>query len=319
MIYSKRVFISYVSVLTFALVAAQFASAQLRLPQASQKASVMQAIGTTDLTINYFRPLVKGRKVWGDWPVKVEGEGTLDTNTRPDASYPMVPYGHVWRTGANAATQFIITDDVLINGKPLSAGTYSLHSIPGKDSWTIIFNTVAEQGGSFSYDSTKDALRVTTKPEWMQDSVEALAYLVEPISETTAKVNIRWEKINVPFTLEIKDPIGSTLARAKMAVAAAKADDFNTPFQAANYARDKKMTDDATKWYGQALAVADAELKAGDTYRANLRKFNALAALGRGSEAVPFGEKAVTLGKSATPKVDTAALEKRIADIKAGK
>ena len=311
--------ISHVSIFALVIVSATVAGAQIRLPQASQKASVMQAIGTTDLTINYFRPMVKGRKVWGDWPVKVEGEATLDTNTRPDASYPMVPNGHVWRTGANAATQFIVTDEVLINGKALPAGSYSLHSIPGKDSWTIIFNTVAEQGGSFSYDAKKDALRVTTKPEWMQDNLEALAFIVEPMSETTAKVNIRWEKINVPFTVEVKDPVGATLARIRTAVANAKADDFNSPFQAANYARDKKMPDDAAKWYGQALAVADAELKAGETYRANLRKFNALAALGRGAEAVPFGEKAVTLGKAATPKVDTAALEKRIADMKAAK
>lgn len=294
-------------------------SAQLRLPQASQKATVMQAIGTTDLQINYFRPMVKGRKVWGDWPVKVEGEATLDTNTRPDASYPIVPNGHVWRTGANAATQFIVTDDVLINGKPLAAGTYSLHSIPGKDTWTIIFNTVAEQGGSFNYDAKKDALRVTTKPEWMTDSVEALAFRIEPMSDRMATVNLRWEKINVPFTVEVKDAVAATLARSRIVVAAAKPDDFNTPFQAANYARDNDMKDDANKWYAQALAVADAELKAADTYRGNLRKFNALASLGRTAEAIPFGEKAVTLGKAATPKVDTAALEKRVADMKAKK
>jgi len=295
------------------------ASAQLRLPQASQKASVMQTVGITDVTISYFRPMVKGRTIWGEWPEKVEGEATLDNgNTRPKG-YPIVPYGHVWRTGANTATQFTVTDDVMINGQPLAAGTYSLHSIPGKEEWTIIFNKVADQGGSFNYDAKQDALRVKTKPVWVTENQEALAFSIEPTSEDTAAVVLRWEKIRVPFTMQVKEPVATTLAKARVVVAAAKPDDFNTPFQAANYARDKKEMTDANAWYEQALKVADAEIAKGETYRGYARKFNALAALGRTKDAIPAGEKAVALGKAATPKVDTSALEKRIAELKAGK
>src|SRR5688500_2879628 len=106
---------SFATIAIFAFTVA--ASAQLRLPQPSQKASVMQTVGVTDVTINYFRPAVKGRKIWGDWPVEVPGEATLDNqNTRPPGA-PIVPYGHIWRTGANSATQFIVTDEVLINGQ----------------------------------------------------------------------------------------------------------------------------------------------------------------------------------------------------------
>ncbi|HVF47971.1 MAG TPA: DUF2911 domain-containing protein [Pyrinomonadaceae bacterium] len=315
----KRNLVSYITILSVIALGSVAGFAQLRLPQASQKATLMQTVGITDITINYFRPAVKGRKVWGDWPVKVEGEATLDNqNTRPPGA-PIVPYGHVWRTGANTATQFIVTDDVLINGQPLAAGNYSLHSIPGKDDWTFIFNTVAEQGGSFNYDKTKDALRVKAKPDWNAEHQESLGFTVDPSSDVAATVVLRWEKLRVPFTLEVKDPLATIIAKASKAVAAAKPDDFNTPFQAANFARDRKLTAEAAKWYEQALKVADAEIAAGDTYRANLRKFNALAALGRTSEAVPFGERAVVLGKAATPKVDTAALEKRIADLKAVK
>jgi tetratricopeptide (TPR) repeat protein len=212
-----------------------------------------------------------------------------------------------------------VTDDVLINGQPLPAGSYSLHSIPGKEEWTIIFNKIADQGGSFNYDSKQDALRVKTKPSWTTDNQEALAFSIEPSSDDSATVALRWEKIRVPFTMQVKEAVATTLSKARAAVAAAKPDDFNTPFQAANYARDKKEMTDANAWYEQALKVADAEIAKGETYRGYARKFNALAALGRTKDAIPAGEKAVALAKAATPKIDTAALEKRIADMKAGK
>ena len=163
--YLNRTLLFSFGLILFIFSSASITSAQLRLPRPSPKATVMQTIGVTDVTIVYSRPAVKGRKIWGDWPAEVAGEATLDNqNTRPPGA-PIVPYGHVWRTGANEATQFTVTDDVLINGQPLPAGSYSLHSIPGKDEWTIIFNTVAQQGGSFEYDAKKDALRVKTKPE----------------------------------------------------------------------------------------------------------------------------------------------------------
>src|SRR5215813_7005047 len=124
----------------FILSCAAAALAQVDLPRPSQKASVMQRIGVTDVTITYSRPGVKGRKIWGDplpgQETSVKGEATLDNqNVRPKEAV-IVPYGHVWRTGANDATTFAINDDVLINGQKLAAGTYSLHTIPGKDEWT---------------------------------------------------------------------------------------------------------------------------------------------------------------------------------------
>ena len=149
------------------------------VPRASQKATVSQTVGTTDLSITYSRPAVKGRTVYGDWPGETKGEGTLDNqNTRP-AGAPLVPWGHVWRSGANEATLFAVNDDVLINGQPLAAGKYSLHSIPGKDEWTFIFNKDEGQWGSFSYDAAKDALRVKAKPTWTADSTELLTYIID--------------------------------------------------------------------------------------------------------------------------------------------
>src|SRR5688572_26306355 len=111
----KRSFISYISVLMLLAVSASVASAQLRLPRPSQKATVTQTIGVTDVTITYSRPGVKGRKLWGDPPADVyaKGEATLDDSNKRPEGMAIVPYGHIWRTGANEATQFTVTDDVL--------------------------------------------------------------------------------------------------------------------------------------------------------------------------------------------------------------
>src|SRR6185437_3560522 len=147
----KRNSVSLFAVL-FILCFGVSALAQVDLPRPSQKASVMQRIGVTDVTITYSRPGVKGRKIWGD-PLpgqKATGEATLDNQNERPAGAVIVPNGHVWRTGANEATQFVVTDDVLINGQKLAAGSYSLHTIPNKDEWTIVFNGTANQWGSFN-------------------------------------------------------------------------------------------------------------------------------------------------------------------------
>jgi hypothetical protein len=277
----------------------------------------MQTIGVTDVTIVYSRPATKGRKIWGDWPTAVAGEATLDDQDTRPAGAPIVPYGHIWRTGANEATLFTVTDDVLINGQPLAAGTYSLHSIPGKDEWTIIFNTVAEQLGSFDYDSKKDALRVKTKPEVSDLSQEFLDISLDPVKDNSAVARIKWEKVSVPFTIEVKDVAAVAVARARTVVSAAKIDDWQTPFQAANYARANKATDDAAKWYEQALKAIDEQIKTKPNFQNLTRRASTLINMGRTQDGISAAEKAVEVGKA--EKADTSGLEKRIADLKAGK
>lgn len=315
----KRNLISYLSILTLLLVSASIASAQARppIPRASQKASVTQTIGVTDVTITYSRPAVKGRTVWGDPPADKSGEATLDDGRARPAGMALVPNGHVWRTGANEATMFVVTDDVTINGQPLAAGKYSLHTIPGKDEWTVIFNKDDGQWGSFAYDAKKDALRVKTKPEWVTDSKEFLTFGFESLTEDSASVYLRWEKIKVPFNVKVKDVVGSTMARLRTYAGSAKSDDWQAPLNAANYAKSNKLMDDANKWFDQAVRAVDEQIKAKPSF-ANLRsRSNILFAAGRMQDALAATEKAVEAGKA--EKADTAALEKRIADIKAGK
>ena len=309
----KRSSVSLFAIL-FALCLAIPALAQ-DLPRPSQKASVMQRIGVTDVTITYSRPGVKGRKIWGD-PLPgqtAKGEATLDDGETRPADAPVVSYGHVWRTGANEATQFVVTDDVLINGQKLAAGSYSLHTIPAKDEWTIVFNGTSNQWGSFDYDAAKDTLRVKAKPQWVNDNQEWLEYSFDPVTDDSAQVNIRWEKVSVPFTIKVADVAATTMAHLKSAVSAAKPDDWRTPLRAANYLLgNQNPADDA-----QGMAWLEQSIKVKETFQNLATKANVLYKAGKKEEAIALGEQAVQKGKA--DKVDTTGFEKRLADMKAGK
>jgi len=300
----------------FLLCFAGAAFAQIPTPRPSQKASVMQRIGVTDVTITYSRPGVKGRQIWGDplpEQAAVKGEATLDNQNERPKGAAIVPWGHVWRAGANEATQFVVTDDVLINGQKLPAGSYSLHTIPTKTEWTIVFNGTANQWGSFNYDAAKDTLRVKAKPEWVQTNQEWLSYTFDPVTDDSAQVNIRWEKISVPFTIKVPDVGALTMARLKTAVAEAKADDWRTPMQAGVYLVNNSDTADDQ----QGMAWLDQSIKVKETFQNLANKANALYKLGKKEEALALAEQAIQRGKA--DKVDTSNFEKRVADMKAGK
>lgn len=313
----NRFYASSLALLLLMLFAVPLASAQLRTPRPSPKASVMQTIGVTDVTITYSRPGVKGRTIWGDplpEQATTKGEATLDDqNARPKGA-PIVPWGHAWRTGANEATQFVVTDDVFINGQKLPAGSYSLHTIPTKDEFTIIFNSVANQWGSFNYDAAKDTLRVKVKPEWKEHSKEWLEYWMDPVNDTSIRVNIRWEKLTVPFTVEVKDVPALTMLKARAAIAAAKPDDFQTRAQAANYALQNKLSvEEAMGWLDQSIKIKETIGNVG-------LKARTLAEQGKTAEAIAAGERAIQVGKEAKANPQAIAnMEKLVAEWKAKK
>ncbi|HEY2323356.1 MAG TPA: DUF2911 domain-containing protein [Thermoanaerobaculia bacterium] len=292
------------------LVSAQ--QAQFRPLYPSQKASVMQTIGTTDVTITYHRPAVKGRTIFADAPASMEdrakGDATLDNQNERKPGEPIVPYNHVWRAGANEATVFQVTDDVLINGQPLKAGTYGLETIPGKDDWTIIFNGDSGQWGAFTYDPKKDVLRVKAKPHTVADNQEWLLYTFDPVTANTATVNLRWEKVSVPFTVEVKDV--KALWRTKTdALIAANPTNEVFPLQAANVFVNDKNWDDALKYVDQSIAIKP-------TFRNLSARANVLHNAGRNQEALTAADKAIAQGK--TEGADTSAFEKRVAGWKSG-
>ncbi len=152
----------------------------LDLPRPSQHAVVTQRIGITDVTVNYHRPLVGGRKIWDG----------------------VVPYGQVWRAGANENTTISFSDPVTIEGQPLDKGTYGLHMIPTADQWTVIFSKNSTSWGSFTYKQEEDALRVNVKPQ-PSDLHEALTYDFDQITPNSAAVTLRWEKVAVPFKVGV--------------------------------------------------------------------------------------------------------------------
>ncbi|MGI9088766.1 MAG: DUF2911 domain-containing protein [Chthoniobacterales bacterium] len=167
------------------LLSAGLAQAQttLDLPMTSQAAAVQQRIGVTDITIKYHRPMVNGRKIWG----------------------ALVPYGKVWRAGANVNTTIEFSTPVSVEGKPLAAGIYGLHTIPNTDEWTIIFSKMAVAWGSYTYNEAEDALQVKVKPQENASMEEALEFAFENLKPESVDVTLKWEKLAVPFRVAVTD------------------------------------------------------------------------------------------------------------------
>jgi tetratricopeptide (TPR) repeat protein len=152
----------------------------LVLPKQSPRASVSQTVGLTTVSITYDRPAVSGRQVWGK----------------------LVPFDTVWRAGANENTVIAFSSPVRVGGQTLEAGRYGLHMIPSQGDWTIILSRQANAWGSFSYDPKEDALRFTATPA-PADMHERLAYTFDDPTESSVVATLRWEKLAVPFTIEV--------------------------------------------------------------------------------------------------------------------
>lgn len=182
--FSSRPFRAFIPVLALFALLATSALGQERgndEVRASPNAAVSQTIGTTEVTITYGRPQVNDRTIFGD----------------------LVPYDEVWRTGANEATTISFSSDVTIEGEPLSAGTYSIYTIPGEDAWTIIFNDVANQWGT-EYDEGEDVLRVEVSPE-SADQREMMTFLFEDVTDTTGTCVLHWADVRVPFEVAVAE------------------------------------------------------------------------------------------------------------------
>lgn len=160
-------------------------------PRASLKAGVTQRIGIdTDIKIDYSRPGVKGRKIWGELVPYGMNPGSEYTKGKP---FP-------WRGGANENTTIEFTKNVMVEGNKLPAGKYSLHFIPSEKDWTVIFNKGNNQWGSYTYNEADDALRITVKPvkapfqEW-------LVYGFDNLASNSATAFLLWEELKVPFKI----------------------------------------------------------------------------------------------------------------------
>ena len=251
-----------------------FAQSDLKTPDASQAAEVKQRIALTDITVNYHRPLVNGRKIWGG----------------------LVPYGKVWRAGANENTTIEFSDDVSVEGKPLAKGLYGLHMIPNQDSSTVIFSKTNTGWGSYSYDQKDDALRVDVKPRPLAENKEALEFEFEDLKPNSTAVTLKWEKLGIPFTVSVNDA-EQTLQNIRAQMKGAGQFAWQAPDQAAQFCLSKKINlDEALKW-------ADLSIQNEERFENLSTKADVLKALNKQDEAKTVWNKA--LEKAAAPQLYT--------------
>ena len=283
-------------VILFTLCSSPAAWGQLQTPLPSPNATVSQTIGVTKVEVVYSRPHVKGptrkedRVIWGK----------------------LVPYGEVWRTGANAITKFTVDTDITVEGQKLAAGSYGLFTIPGQIEWTVIFNKQST-GAPNDYSAEKDALRVKVRPD-AADMQELFTIGFPQVTSSSAVMAMRWEKLSVPVNLAV-DTNALFLSNAKEAVAKAKPDDWRTPLTAARYLNENKYAP------ADAAAFLDKSLSVKETFANLSTKAGVLAGEGKKKEAVAAAQKALAM-KDAEPKPApdaVAELEKKLAEWKAAK
>jgi hypothetical protein len=235
----------------------------LDLPRQSQHALLTQRIGITDITINYHRPLANSRQIWGK----------------------VVPYGEVWRAGANENTIITFSDPVTIEGQPLDKGTYGLHMIPGENQWTVIFSKNSTSWGSFTYKQEEDALRINVKPQ-TAELHDALAYDFDQLKADSAVITMRWDKVAVPFKVAVKvnDLVTASIHRQLHGLNQYYWEGWD---DAAGYFLANKVNLD------EALKDEEQSIQIEERYDNLMSKSNILNAIGRKDEATVFKNKAL--------------------------
>ncbi len=173
----RKYFFLIITILTVCSIAE---AQEFRTPRPSPDATVTQFVGITKITVDYSSPRVNSRKIWGD----------------------LVPFGEIWRTGANEGTTITFSDNVKVNGNELPAGTYGFHTIPGMNEWEIIFSKDTKVDGPAAFDEKKEALRIKVKPEEAAFT-ERMMFTITDMTEKSANVNLTWEKLKVSFNVEV--------------------------------------------------------------------------------------------------------------------
>ena len=208
-----------------------YALAQIQLPAASPAATVSQALGLASVTVEYSRPALKGRTMFGD----------------------QIPYGKVWRTGANRSTKFTVSEDILVNEKKLPAGSYGLFTIPGPSEWIIILSRDAVGSGSFNYNPQHDVMRFRVKPQ-KAGLTEYFTIEFTDFKSTTANLALRWEEVEIIIPLR-HDADARIMAQLQNALAKPDVSP-DTYLEAAEYYyqtnRDLKQ---ARTWADQAISA----------------------------------------------------------------
>jgi Protein of unknown function (DUF2911) len=256
---------------------------QVTLPPSgsNQKSEVTQYLGLAKVTIVYNSPDVAGREIWG----KLVPYGLTNLNTFKSTEQNPSP----WRAGANENTVITFSNDVEVEGKPLKAGIYGLHMIPGQDEWTVIFSTSAGAWGSFFYTPSEDALRVTVKPVASEFN-EWLTYDFTDRLQNSATARLKWEKISVPFKISVPNGDDLYVKKLREEMTSPKGFAWQNVVSAANFSATKKINlEEALAWIQTPL---DRNIKYFQIYQA---KANVLAAMNKKDEADALMKEAINL------------------------
>jgi len=242
-------------------------SQSIKMPPPSPPQTIKQDFGISSVELSYSRPGVKGRKVFGD----------------------LVPYGKVWRTGANNATTIDFADDVTIGGTKIPAGKYGLLTIPDRDDWTIIITKQLDVTNPASYKQESDVVRVNAKPMAMKDKMETFTMQFANVKPSTCELQIMWE--NTAVVLPISTDVETVVMKE---IDDAMNKDNRPYFQAAlYYLNNGKDLNQAVVWFDKAIAQQP------DGYWIYHQKANALAKLGKKDEAKASAQKSIELAKEA--------------------
>jgi Protein of unknown function (DUF2911) len=183
-------------------------NAQVKMPQPSSTQIIKQDFGMGQIELTYSRPVIKGRKIFGD----------------------LVPYNKLWRTGANAATKIIFTDAVELGGKKVDTGTYVIYTIPGVDNWEVILNKGVTNWGVDGYKESEDVIRFRVEPIKIKSTIESFTMQFANIKAESCELQIMWAKtaVSIPVTTNIKD-------RLKVQIESAMQTDKKPYWQAAQF------------------------------------------------------------------------------------
>jgi Protein of unknown function (DUF2911) len=233
---------------------------QIKTPRPSPDATVIQFVGVTEVKIDYSSPGVKGRKVWGE----------------------LVPFGEIWRTGANEATTITFSDAVKINGNELPSGTYGIHTIPNENEWEFIFSKDTKIDGSSNFNKDNEVLRVKAKPE-EHHFMERMTFLFTDVTDNSAVVNLLWDKLKVSFNIEINtQELFLSKAREQLS--------WSPTFQAAQYCLTTNTNlEEAYKWIEASCLI-------NEVYWNTRVKAQIQNKLGMKNEAIATMEKAIGFG-----------------------
>ena len=269
---------------TIAAVILFSADAQLRTPAPSPPQTIKQDFGLSSIELSYSRPGMKGRKIFGD----------------------LVPYGKVWRTGANNATTLTFADDVMIGDVKIPAGKYGLLTIPDRDKWTIIISKQTDVTNPANYKQEQDVVRVLADPLKLKDNLESFTMQFANVKSSTCDLQIMWD--NVGVTLPIKTDVESkVMAQIDQLM---NKDDRPYYNAALYYLENGKDLNQALVWFDKAAAQQP------EAFWVQHQRANCLAKLGKKAEAKAAAEKSIALAKTAKNDDYVRLNEKLIAELK---